>query len=250
MKNLEKIANLTFIKLFFLTVLLYGVNIIYTKKIFRKYPQDTLIGDINKDTIFVFDLHGVVFKLDSIKVIKEAFCLPNKLKFLWVAMHFKTMANVIYSLYQGTVVEKIVLNFDKQFPNLEFISNGLRILNSQAPINESVEIIKDLKKAGYKVYVLSNIGEHSLEILKNKFPEIFNNFDGIMGTVKNDDYIQKPDIKAFEKFITKFDQKKCNIIFIDDQIKNILSARNYGISSILFTTAYNLRKKLNSLKVL
>src|SRR5436305_1050486 len=92
------------------------------------------------------------------------------------------------------IMKNLVKIRTKQFTNLEFKLNGIIILNSQAPINQSIDIIKDLKKAGYKVYILSNIGEHSLDVLKNKYPEIFSHFDGIMGTIKEDDYIQKPNI--------------------------------------------------------
>lgn len=250
MKNLLKISTIPFIRLFILTIILYGINVIYTKKLYKRYSKDTPISEITKDTIFVFDLHGVIFKLDPVMVIKEAFYLPHKLKFLSLALHPVFIANAMLSLFRGAVAEKVVLGFDKKFPDLEFVPNGLRILNSQTPINQSIDIIKDLKKAGYKVYILSNIGEHSLDVLRNKYPEIFSYFDGIMGTIKEDDYIQKPNILAFEKYINKFGQEKNKLIFIDDQMKNVISARNFGISSILFTTPYNLRKKLTDLKIL
>ncbi len=250
MKNLIKISNLPFIKLFFLTIILYGMNIIYTKKLYKKYPKNTTISKITDDTIFVFDLHGVLFKLDPTEVIKEAIKLPNKFKLLSVALYPTFIISTFNSLYKGTVAEKIVLNLDKKFPNLKFVSSGLKILNAQLPIEQSISIVKDLKKAGHKVYILSNIGEHSLSILKNKFPLIFEDFDGIMGTDHEDDYIQKPNIRAFEKYLIKFKQDKNKLVFIDDQMKNVLSARNFGISSILFTTPYNLRKQLSDLKVL
>lgn len=248
MKNLLQISNLPFIRLFILTIILYGITVIYKNKLYKKYPNYTPVSNVTQDTIFVFDLHGVIFKLDPIQVIKEAILLPNKLKLLSLIFHPIFIANSIYSLLNGSVAEKIVLGFDKKFPNLGVMHNGLRILNCQIPIKQSVDIIKDLKKAGYKVYVLSNIGEHSLGILKNKFPEVFSYFDGIMGTKNEDDYIQKPNPLAFEKYLTKFEQDKEKLIFIDDQMKNVLSAKNCGISAIIFTSPYNLRKRLTDLK--
>ncbi|MDR3646909.1 MAG: HAD hydrolase-like protein [Candidatus Babeliales bacterium] len=245
MKNLIKISNLLYIKLAFLTIILYGMNIIYTKRLYRKYPKDTPMAEVTKDTIFVFDLHGVLFKLNPIEVVKEAIKVPHKFKLFSIIFYPHVIANAISSLYKGTVAEKIVINVDKKFPNLEFISSGLNILNAQSPIKQSIDIVSDLKKAGHKVYILSNIGEHSLDILKNKYPEIFSHFDGIMGTTPEDDYIQKPNPIAFEKYLVKFGHEKSKLIFIDDQMKNVISARNMGISSILFTTPYNLRRQLS-----
>lgn len=102
-------------------------------------------------------------------------------------------------------------------------------------IQEAVQLIKILKKQGYKLYILSNWDAQSFKLFQEKFSEIFIDgnqeiFDGIMisGTI----HMIKPNKDIFQACLKNFNIKASDAIFIDDTIENIQSAENCGIKSI------------------
>ena len=92
------------------------------------------------------------------------------------------------------------------------------------------EIVCDVKKAGKKLYLLSNFNQR-LRSEQNYIPAL-KHFDALVisGEIKT----VKPDRAIFEHLC-----KECNIspeetLFIDDSPKNIEGARKFGITGYLF----------------
>ena len=116
------------------------------------------------------------------------------------------------------------------------------------PIKPTVKILKQLKKKGYKLYILSNIGEKSLKCIEERHPDVFKLFDGIYTASDRDGYIKKPQPEIYKRYLDKFGQNPNELIFIDDKKSNLTAAKKFGIDTIHFTSAKNLFKVLSKRK--
>lgn len=202
---------------------------------YEKYLQ--LTHPVNPETtVFAFDLHDVLFSKNyrtvSLNVVKtlrrgmfwyvlnpffifRAFSIALK-DFIWEDIFYK-----LSSYYQG---------FDKFKEDFFDISNSCC-----EPIVPMIEVLKDLKASGYKLFLLSNIGNESYDNFKPRFTEIMSLFDGQYLPSKENDYHHKPNLKYYQSFIEYLNKqglKDKQIIFIDDLSKNLEGAFKVGISGI------------------
>lgn len=234
--------------LFLITLLIGKLFIIYPRH--QNYSAQNLLNLCHDKpgTAFVFDLHGVVFRFDPILALTTAANASNKKLLLKTALNPSIIWDVIKLLYKSTVVEEAVMAIGYKHPNLKaIIPTALQIANAQVPILPTVELIQQIKQNGFKLYVFSNIGEQSAAILQTKYPEIFALFDGILVTESHDNYIMKPSPAAFNKFLTKFNLTKNQLVFIDDKQANIHIARTMGIAAIQFVNPCQCRQILQKI---
>ncbi|MFA5084719.1 MAG: HAD family phosphatase [Candidatus Paceibacterota bacterium] len=111
---------------------------------------------------------------------------------------------------------------------------------------DTLELIRKLKRNGYKIGLLSNHIEDLLEeiIEKRKFRQIF---DVMVTSYKSG--IAKPNIAIFKEIVEKLGVKPEECVYIDDLKKNIPPAEQLGMKAILFTDFETLKKKLVSFSV-
>lgn len=114
------------------------------------------------------------------------------------------------------------------------------------PIEETVEVLNDLKENGYDTYYLSNF--HKLAFAevtkKNKFFELFNG-----GVVSYAEKLIKPEEDIYKLILDRYKLNPSETIFVDDMDLNIEGANKVGIKTILFKGAKNLKEELNNLKI-
>jgi FMN phosphatase YigB (HAD superfamily) len=197
-----------------------------------------------KNKIILFDLHGVLLKYSFYELLKLFLNYKKKTHLILCFLNPKIMLKCIYLLTTENVIEKIAITLIKEFPKLnrhtEFILEGI---NKQVIKSESISILKRLKDNN-KLYICSNIGEKSINILLKKYPQLFNNFNDIFYTKKSDNYLCKPSKKYFEKILSNF-QNSNDIIFIDDNYKNLKTANEFNLTTIHFNSFKTLKKDLN-----
>ena len=195
--------------------------------------------------IFVFDLHGVLFRPDYKKIAQILYQVPKKHNLLLSALTPKFLLTFFSLVKKGAVPEEFIIKLGTKIDRLyPYIQTGIEISNAQKPQKETISIITELKKNKFPQYIFSNIGEKTFLDLYQKYPEIIDLFDGVSYTSKVDDYLKKPHSQAFEKYIQMFDQKFDDLIFIDNKKKNIYAAQKLGIESILFKNSYQLHDEL------
>lgn len=95
-------------------------------------------------------------------------------------------------------------------------------------IKETVDLIKEYKEKGHRVFILSNWDAESFDLLQKKYPEIFALFDGIIISSHVND--MKPNQSIYQHVTTTLPAETC--IFIDDQKENIQAARSCGMHGI------------------
>jgi HAD superfamily hydrolase (TIGR01549 family) len=95
-------------------------------------------------------------------------------------------------------------------------------------IPEGVEFVKECKRMGHRVYILSNWDNESFRIVRSQYSDFFSLFDGII--ISGDIGAAKPQPLMYDQFTKQFDPATC--IFIDDQPENIAAAQIKGIYGI------------------
>jgi 2-haloacid dehalogenase len=108
--------------------------------------------------------------------------------------------------------------------------------------HDTVEIFRELKASGqYKIYALTNWSAETFGIAKKRF-EFLNWFDGIV--VSGDEKTRKPYAKFYHILLDRYHVNAEESLFIDDNYRNVLAARELGITSIHFTSAAELAQQL------
>lgn len=114
-------------------------------------------------------------------------------------------------------------------------------------IGETVEILDEVKSAGFPVFALSNWSAETFPIMRQRYPflawfkEIL--LSGEVG-------VAKPDRQIFEVFLERINRDAGQCLFIDDSMKNIQSARSLGLHTLLFKSASQLRNDLSALDII
>ncbi len=114
-------------------------------------------------------------------------------------------------------------------------------------IDETVQILKELKDAGYFVCALSNWSAGTFPSMQNRF-EFLSWFDSIV--LSGEIRIAKPDLEIYRILLEKINRNSNECLFIDDVKKNLVAAQNLGFKTIHFRSAGGLRTKLFQMGVL
>ena len=96
---------------------------------------------------------------------------------------------------------------------------------------DTLDIIYNLKRNGYKVYILSNVTPYGLEVLKNLID--VNIFDNMFLSCEMN--LFKPSLEMFKKVIELIGDSPENIYYFDDKEKNIENSKKLGINAYLTT---------------
>jgi putative hydrolase of the HAD superfamily len=98
------------------------------------------------------------------------------------------------------------------------------------PIEGMAELVRDLKKAGYSVYLLSNISRY-FSSHKEANPVLFEFRDWVFSAEVG---LVKPDPAIFRLAVEKFGVVPKETLFVDDNAKNLEGAASVGLSTYLF----------------
>ena len=116
------------------------------------------------------------------------------------------------------------------------------------PIHETVEIFRQLKfHTDLKLYALTNWSAETFPVALELY-EFLHWFDGRL--VSGEEKIRKPFPEIYRLLIDRFGIEPKKAIYIDDNIRNVLPARELGFIGIHFRTPALLREELKGLGVL
>jgi len=108
----------------------------------------------------------------------------------------------------------------------------------------TVEIFRKLKESRkFKIYALTNWSAETFPIALQRY-EFLNWFDGVVvsGTEKK----RKPFPEFYQILLDRYEVKREDALFIDDNLRNVDAAKEVGIDTIRFTTPENLIGELQA----
>ncbi len=182
--------------------------------------------DFNFMKNIVFDLGGVVFARDPQKCTKEfvdffSFVTLPEMPSFWEEYDRGTLtieqAEEALCEYHGCMRETA-----EQHMNTA--------IGMQEEIVWTRNLIEDLNKAGYKLYVLSNMSREFIDYLRKRSVYAF--FDGEV--ISCEEHTVKPEPKIYEILLSRYGLDPRNTMFIDDRQANIDAAAEFGIVPFLF----------------
>lgn len=178
----------------------------------------------------VFDMGGVLIDFDPLRTAREHF--PEEHRDI-----------VLSRLFGGDVwadMDRGVIDAETALPSvLASLPEEIRetakpmILDFypyMPPFEKGYELVKKVKDAGFKCYLLSNATPGFYDY-QSKIP-VMALMDGIF--ISADYKMLKPDAEIYLKFLEVFSLKAEECFFIDDMAKNISGAKAVGIDGFVF----------------
>lgn len=144
--------------------------------------------------------------------------------------------------------EEIVDKLCDNTPELsEYIHKGFDDFKGIVKLRStSIPLIEGLKKAHYKILVLSNFSKGAVDANQNEM-SFLEYVDG--GILSYKDHVIKPDHDIYELIIKRYDLTPDKSVFIDDTEKNVIGAIKAGIKGIHFQSLEQMMDELNELGV-
>lgn len=139
---------------------------------------------------------------------------------------------------------ELLIKFNK-IEKEEEIIKFLRIQRNKEINQDLINLIKTLREKGYKIGLLSNNSTKINEEIKENGLQKY--FDEIL--ISEDIGFKKPDPKAFNVLLKKFNIKPEELIFVDDSKSSLSSASIIGYNPILFIDNNRLKNDLRKLNV-
>lgn len=181
----------------------------------------------------VFDNGGVIVKY-SAETYLDYFHYPKEIQksldelFVsdaWVAFakgeitsdEFKAYALNRFPQYKKEVLEILDVN------NLKFMI---------PPYSETLDFIHELKTQGYKVLLLSDINEDTIQYLNEEIPNFESLFDGIVYSCRVG--MVKKEGKVFGEMLDTYSLNPEETLFLDDSVRNLEEAKKFNIHTYRF----------------
>jgi FMN phosphatase YigB (HAD superfamily) len=230
---------------------------IYLSPSFTNTEEAHKIFDKHKP-IILWDIHDCLFEKPHFAIWRRGLWnIENKPKFIYeflkASINKKVYDAFSYQRNRHSYTPQAYFDALKGYTHL-YVELHRLINIIYTPNKESFKIVKALHLQGYPQYLFSNIGPVALKDLQHDYPQYFSYFDQLQNTINPitpayDQWIQKPDKKAYQKALMAVDLHKSpqTVIFIDDRKNNIEQAYKAGMNGIIFVSPEQLQQDLNIL---
>lgn len=174
----------------------------------------------------VFDLGGVVFERNPHHCPEEliaffSFIRQKPMPEFWVEYDRGTLS-------LGEVARTLArIKACDERTAAGYIAQGIALQEEIAPTRD---LIADLKRAGYRLYVLSNMSREFIDFLRRK--PVYRNFDGEV--VSCEEGCVKPEAEIYRRLLTRYGLDPAETLFTDDRQENLDAAAAFGIRTHLF----------------
>lgn len=196
----------------------------------------------------VFDLGGVLIDWNPDYLYKDIF--PNEEERRWFLSTICTPdwneeQDGGRSLQEGT--EFLVKKFPEHEVSIRaYYDRWKEMLGG--PIHETVEIFRELKfHTDLKLYALTNWSAETFPVALELY-DFLHWFDGRL--VSGEEMMRKPMPAIYQRLVDRFGIQPEKAIYVDDNLRNVLPARELGFHGIHFKSPQQFRKELVELGLL
>ena len=202
---------------------------------------------MTKITTVVFDVGKVLFEWDLRYLFAKLITDKDELEYFVSVIvtpewHFQHDA--------GRALDDMVTERMAEFPEYAALIAAYAARFNETipgPVTGSLEIVQDLAERGVPSFAITNFGAEFWANFRPAQP-IFDCFQDII--VSGVEKLVKPDPAIFALALQRFGLKPGEAIFIDDNLDNVVSARENGFAAHHFTDAESLRRELVALDLL
>ena len=174
----------------------------------------------------VFDLGRVVFAQDPTKSSDHF-----KQFFSYVSLTPMPKFWTDYDLGVSTFDDVAAQLAEYRGVEVEYAASMIReAISRQETIRPTAALIADLKAAGYKLYVLSNMSREFIDFLREQ--PVYRHFDGEV--ISCEEGMVKPQPEIYDLLLERFALVPEETLFIDDRKENVEAAQRKGIRTVHF----------------
>lgn len=105
--------------------------------------------------------------------------------------------------------------------------------------------ITELKERGYRVYILSNWSKPTYEACLDNELDFLPLVDGAVFSFQ--EHLIKPDKRIFETICSRYGINPSEAVFLDDNDRNVISSREFGLNTIHFKNYEQGKKELEAI---
>ena len=113
---------------------------------------------------------------------------------------------------------------------------------------DTFRLVKTLKAKGMRLGVLSNTSQPHWEYVQSTFPELFRQFDVLLGS--HELHLAKPDRQIYLAAAQAAGAEPSEILFFDDLYINIQGAKAAGFDAVQFFDAAQAEEELKDREIL
>jgi len=184
----------------------------------------------------VFDIGGVLLEWNPLSLLTAMFD-PEKARILKASMmDSKYWADLDKGIL---TIEEAVQIFSKKIPefkkDIEFALHGF--VDYLPIIEENVNILYNLAKDDYRLFVLSNFHDDSFTKAYKKF-DFFQIFEGLV--ISSRVKMIKPEKEIYHYLLNKYELKPVETVFFDDSEANVTTALDLNICGVYTPTPHEL----------
>lgn len=196
----------------------------------------------------VFDLGGVLIDWNPEYVYRTIFSTEEEVK--WFLRNICTgdwneEQDAGRSLQEGTNL--LIKKFPEHEANIRaFYDRWEEMLGG--PIPGTVDVFREIKQQpALKTFALTNWSAETFPIALDKY-DFLHWFDGRL--VSGEEKTRKPFLDFYQTLISKFEIDPSQSVFVDDNARNLVPAKELGFETIHFKSPEQFRTELGSLGVL
>ena len=192
----------------------------------------------------VFDLGGVVVTWEPLPLLRQVFSDPS---------HAQTVHDAFVGSPDWVAMDRGVMDQDTAARNAaertgmprEKIQAFMDIIPpSLVPIDETLQLVRDVRATGNRTLVLSNMPFPSIEHIEREHG-FWEHFDDILISCRLG--MVKPEADIYRHLLGAHGLKAEETVFIDDTEINLIAAAEEGIRTVLFRDAGQCRRELVAL---
>ncbi len=187
----------------------------------------------------IFDLNGVLIVSPFLSDrFRDEFGVPED-KFIPVLKSLMAKARLpgagpLYNLWKPYLDEWNLQMSEREFLDFWFLA--------EKENTSMVDLVRELKTKGVRLFVLSNNLSERAEYYKKNFPFLDELFEKVYYSWQTG--FIKPDPRCYELLLQENNLKPEECVYFDDSAENITVAEGLGIQSYLFTGVEDARQKL------
>lgn len=195
----------------------------------------------------IFDLGGVLIDWNPDYVFRTIFSNEAEMKWFYANIctpDWNEEQDAGRDLHEAT--EELVRKFPEHEHNIRaYYGRWEEML--KGPIHDTVEVFRELKEGGkYHLLALTNWSHQTFPIALQRF-DFLHWFHGKV--VSGEEKTRKPFLDIYQTLITRYDVDPSTAVYIDDNARNLVPARELGMATIHFKDPAQLREDLKKLGV-
>lgn len=201
----------------------------------------SLIVDGHAIETVIFDLGGVLVDWDPRYLYEKVFVSKDAMEYFLdniCTMEWNEQQDAGRAWTDG--IDKLVNEFPHyKYEISAYFNRWEEMLKGE--ISESVDSLHRLYSEGIPLFALTNWSKETFPLALERF-EFLSLFEGIL--VSGEEGMKKPDLSIFKLCCERYAIDPRKALFIDDNLRNVEAAKAFGLRSIHFSSASNLKQVL------